>query len=196
MIDSQLINDSRFEIETGEISLFDSLKYILGGDATFTLLSVISGTRFTYRCSQSVEYVDNKPVKKDMFFLNVLTGPNNQTDFKYACVIDKTNNPNFYTLRFTKKSNMTAEAPSMVAINAVLNILQSSVQHINSFRKKLKIYHDGTCSNCGRKLTDPISVAVGRGPICAAAEHKAYALGCKKRGIIIDKKGKKLIYPN
>ena len=49
---------------------------------------------------------------------------------------------------------------------------------------------------CGKKLTDPVSTSTGFGPICNPGAHKAYKAGCKKRGITIDKKAGKLIYPH
>lgn len=193
MTESDIINNSRFELTSGEISLYDSLEYILAGKATFTLLSVNTGKRFTYQCNQVTDYIDNKPVKQDKFFLSLLNGPDNTSDYMYAGMVEKLNGNNFYTLRFTAKSKVTSDAISMKAFILVLDILQSGFQRIENNRSQLKIYHDGNCAKCGRKLTDPISVAVGRGPVCAKMQHKQYALDCKKRNIVIDKKNNVLI---
>lgn len=192
----QIIEDSRFEIETGQISLFDSLNYIMAGDATFTFLSVKTTKRFTFKCEQSKKYDETlkKVVKQDRWFVSVLTGRNNDSDYSYIGTIDSKSN-NKWILRFTAKSKVTKEAPSAIAFNFILDALQNSVSSIDKLRDKLKIFHDGNCSKCGRHLTDPISTAIGQGPICASYEHKSYKQGCKKRGIIIDKENNKLIYP-
>lgn len=192
----QIIEDSRFEIEPGQISLFDSLNYIMGGDATFTFLSIKTDKRFTFKCEQSKKYDETlqKVVKQDRWFVSVLTGYNNDSDYSYLGTIDSKSN-NKWILRFTPKSKVTKEAPSAIAFNFILDALQNSVTSIDKLRDKLKIFHDGSCSKCGKHLTDPVSVAIGRGPICATIEHKQFKQGCKKRGILIDKENNKLIYP-
>lgn len=192
--DEQIIEDSRFEIETGQVSLFDALNYILGGEATFTTLSVKTGKRFTFKCSQLKHY--DKTLKKDMpqemWFVSVLTGPDNNSNYSYIGTIDTKEN-NKWIIRLTKNSKVSKEAPSFVAFQTILDYLQNNVKFINGLLDKLKIYHDGSCSKCGKTLTTPISVSTAFGPVCNPAAHRSYREGCKKRGIIISKD--KLIYP-
>ena len=192
--DEEIIEDSRFEIESGQISLFDSLNYILGGESTFTILSVKTGKRFTFKCSQSKKWNDTlkKEVPQERWFISVLTGSDNNSDYSYIGTIDSKENGK-WVLRLTQKSKISKEAPSYIAFTTILDYLQNSVKFINSLRDKLKIYHDGNCSKCGRHLSDPVSVSVGQGPICNKSAHAQFKAGCKKRGIIIDKKNNKLI---
>jgi hypothetical protein len=192
--DEQIIEDSRFQIEIGQISLFDALNYILGGNATFTTVSINTGNRFTFRCSQLKRFdaTLKKEVAEEMWFVSVLTGPDNDSNYSYMGTISTKEN-NKWIMRLTKNSKIGKEAPSYAAFTTVLNYLQNSVSFIDGLRDKLKIYHDGTCSKCGKTLTTPISVVTAFGPICNPAAHKSYKNGCKKRGIIISKD--KLIYP-
>jgi hypothetical protein len=197
LTDAEIISNSRFEIDYGQISLFDGLAYILGGEAIFSLVSVATGKKFTYKCEQATRWdpKQNKKVPYDRWFLSVLTGPDNNSDYTYAGTIDEKNNIGRWVIRTTTKSGMTAEADSFKAFVAVFDILQSSVERINAYREKLLIYHDGNCSKCGRHLTDIVSVATSLGPVCAPDAHKQFKAGCKKRGIKIDKETNKLIYP-
>ena len=63
LTDAEIISNSRFEIDYGQISLFDGLAYILGGEAIFSLVSVVTGKKFTYKCAQATK-CDNKLNKK------------------------------------------------------------------------------------------------------------------------------------
>jgi hypothetical protein len=194
--DDQIIEDSRFEIESGQVSLFDALAYILGGDACFTTLSIKTGKRFTFKCEQSKKWDNtlNKEVPQDRWFISVLSGPDNNSNYSYIGTIDTKEN-NKWILRLTAKSKVSTEAESFKAITTILDYLQNSVKFIDGLRDKLKVFHDGNCSKCGRHLTDPVSISTSFGPICAPLSHKSFKQGCKKRGIIIDKKNNKLIYP-
>jgi hypothetical protein len=196
LTDAEIISNSRFETDYGQISLFDGLAYILGGEAIFSLVSVATGKKFTYQCVQATRWDNklNKKVLTERWFLSVLTGPDNNSNYTYAGTIDNKVNEK-WVIRTTEKSGMTAEADSFKAFVAVLNILQSSVEIINAYREKLLIYHDGNCSICGKHLTTIVSVSCSMGPVCAPEAHAQFKAGCKKRGIKIDKETNKLIYP-
>lgn len=195
----QIVDDSRFGLERSQVSLFDALAYILGGEATFTALSIPTGNRFTFQCNRAKVW--NPATKKDewqnRWFVKVLTGPNNNTDYTYMGTIDSINPvTNKWYIRQTKKSGVGTDALSWKSFDYILERLQNGFDYINILLPIIKIYHDGNCSMCSRKLTDIISVTTGFGPICNPGAHKAYKAGCKKRGIIIDKKNNKLVYPN
>jgi hypothetical protein len=184
-----IIEDSRFSIESGQISLFDSLKYILGGEAIFTIFPIKQGIKYVFKCNRLITKEGNKEIKHNRWFLNLLTGPDNTKDFTYVGTIDYVESkiPNVLTLRITAKSGMTADAPSYKLFDNLLYNLQCVPEHIATLTDRIKVYHDGSCSMCGRPLTDIVSVAVGRGPVCAPDEHKSYKAGCKRRGIILPK---------
>lgn len=179
----QIISNSRFDKESAEISLFDVLEHILGGYSVITLHSLKTGVKFTYRIEQMVDYVHGKPVKKDMYYLNLKTGPDNYTDYSYAGVIQKNNNK--WAFRFTKKSNMTEDSLGVTIFVMLLSKLQQNFEVLNTLRTSLKVYHDGSCGKCGKSLTDIISVNTGFGPVCSPHIHKAYKAEAKRRGIKI-----------
>ena len=195
----QIVEDSRFDLEKGQVSLFDALAYILGGEATFTALSIATGKRFTFKCDRAKEW--NQSTKKeewqDRWYVKVLTGPDNTYNYTYMGTIDtRQSGSNKWYIRQTKKSGIGEEATSWKSFDYIIDKLQNGFDYINdTLSTKIKIYHDGTCSICSKKLTDIVSVSTGFGPICNPGAHKAYKAGCKKRGIIIDKKAGKLIYP-
>lgn len=195
----QIVDDSRFGLEKSQVSLFDALAYILGGEATFTAVSIVTGRRFTFKCDRSKKWnnATNKEEWQDRWFVKVLTGPDNNSNYTYMGTIDTRDvSSNKWYIRQTQKSGVGTDAMSWLTIVYILDKLQNGFQFINDrLSKEIKIYHDGTCSICSKKLTDVISVITGFGPVCNPGAHKAYKAGCKKRGIIIDKKAGKLIYP-
>jgi len=193
----EIINDSRFNKEASQISLFDTLKYILGGadrGATITVFSIKLGEKYVYQIKQCFEYAKedkfkNHPIKINRYFVYLLTGPNNEEDFTYIGTIDTNESKtNILSLRTTTKSHITEKAPAFTLFKYLLNELQCEPKYIVNLMNRVKVYHDGHCSICGRKLTDIISSNISMGPICAPELHKAYKLECKRRGIILPKK--------
>ena len=126
--------------------------YILAGDARFTLVSKRTGQRFTYR----VEHVEGTEMfPGDKWFVSVLTGPNNSEDYTYAGTIFASGK-----FRHTRNSKIDATAPSFVAFDWAW-------RNIERLDGRVEVWHLGCCSRCGRDLTDPESIAIGLGPICA-----------------------------
>src|SRR5579863_8604754 len=83
-----------------------AMKYILAGKAFVTFRSLASGTRFTYK----IELADKRqPNDPDAYFVNVLTGPDNWTNYKFIGMI-------FEGKKFvrSKKSKIAETAPSVV----------------------------------------------------------------------------------
>ena len=195
----QIVDDSRFSLEKSQVSLFDALAYILGGEATFTAVSIVTGNRFTFQCNRQKKWsnISKKEEWQDRWFVSVLTGPDNNSNYTYIGTIDNCCPvSNKWYMRQTLKSGVGIDAVSWKTFVYILDKLQNGFDFINDrLSKEIKIYHDGTCSMCGKKLTDPVSTSTGFGPICNPEAHKAYKAGCKKRGIIIDKKAGKLIHP-
>ncbi len=128
----------------------DQNDFIFGGKAVFTLRSIKTGVRFTYKVTASK---DGK-----VFFVSVLTGSNNETDYSYMGIIPgdcqamgKAN------LRATAKSRITPAAPSFRALQWALGNLGSPA---------MEFFHEGRCCRCARRLTDPESITIGMGPEC------------------------------
>lgn len=121
--------------------------FIRGGNATFTLRSGKTGMRFTYKAALSDD--------GSLYFVSVLTGPDNEADFRYLGII---RGDDFMR---TKKSTIGADAPSHIAfVWTWRKLVQGELPN------QLEIWHEGRCGRCGRKLTVPESVASGFGPEC------------------------------
>lgn len=126
--------------------------FILAGAAIFTLIGATS--RFTYRVSRKDE-----PGRAPVYFVGLLTGANNDTDYTYLGLLDPVTG---YT-RLTRKSRMGADAPAVKAIQWALPRIWAKATMPPSFG----IMHAGKCGRCGRTLTVPESIATGIGPDCA-----------------------------
>jgi hypothetical protein len=129
--------------------------FILAGNATVTLVSGKTGTRFTYRV-RSPEKIEN------LHFVSVLTGSSNENDYSYLGTI-------FSAKEFAhgKKSKIGKDATSARAWAWAWNYLSKGQLPPNC-----EVWHDGRCGRCGRKLTTPESVAKGLGPECSKKVEK------------------------
>lgn len=127
----------------------DLKRFMLAGNAVFTVVSGKTGTRFTYKV-RAPEDATN-----DIRFVSVLKGPNNETDYGY--------------LGFIKggkyvhgvKSKIGADAPSAKAARWVC---QRTVE--GQPIAGVTVFHEGKCGRCGRRLTVPESIESGFGPEC------------------------------
>jgi hypothetical protein len=141
-------------------------RFILGGIAIFTLVSKKSGDRRTFRVRKA-EDVDGSG-RPHGFYVDLLTGPNNTEDYRYLAYmwIDQRNG---LGVKVNKKG-FGAEAFQVFEwlvkrINAACVFGRFDAQV--SFQAQAEFFHAGRCSVCGRTLTDPTSIELGIGPICA-----------------------------
>jgi len=126
----------------------DMLAYVLAGNAVFTVRG--KKERYTYKVRKS----DDGRV----YFVAVMTGPDNETDYVYAGVIrDK-------RFELTKKSKMDFNTPS---VRAFVWFWKNLRDQKGDELAKVEFWHEGRCGRCGRKLTVPASIARGIGPECA-----------------------------
>lgn len=126
----------------------DALAFVYGGKARFTLVSKATGKRYTYRMAKS------KDDTLGLFFASVLTGPNNDTDYKYIG----------YTRGEGLKYGQRGD-PFSSAYKALAWALARL--HAGLMPAELAFWHEGRCAMCARPLTDPVSIARGLGPECA-----------------------------
>jgi hypothetical protein len=146
---AHLAADSSRQLATG-----DALRFILAGNARFTLVSGKTGARFTFRVARA------KDADRRLWFVSVLSGPNNEADFSYLGLIGDDR-----SFRLTKKSRASADAPSVRAFAWTLGRLVGSRDIADA-----QIWHEGRCGRCGRALTVPESIERGLGPECAGKE--------------------------
>lgn len=131
----------------------DALRYMLAGNATVTLASARTGTRYTYRVRAA------KDARGDVtHFISVLTGSDNTRDYSYLGVVGRDG------VRTTQRSTVGPDAPSTRAIQWALRKLQEG-----QLPTELEVHHSGRCGRCGRELTVPESIRTGLGPTCAGA---------------------------
>lgn len=126
--------------------------FALAGNATFTLQGTKS--RFTYR----VAVCKDDPA---LWFVSVLTGADNETNYSYLGTIRAEEAGRRY--RHGRKARIAETAPSAVAFDWFWRKLAG--------RKPLApmtFWHEGRCGKCNRKLTVPESLIRGIGPECAA----------------------------
>lgn len=129
-----------------------ALDFITAGNATFTVKSLKTGVRFTYKVTMP-EDNDN------MLFINLLTGTDNESSYSYIFhLYQKDGVP---MLVHSKKARITEDAPACVAFKYVFyNLLVGKEMPL------VEIWHEGRCGRCGRKLTVPESIDSGYGPEC------------------------------
>lgn len=130
-------------------STADIARFMHAGNATLTLKSEKTGVHYTYRV---------KPNKKqeDRYFVEVLTGPDNGSNYSYLGV-DVGGDALIVGARSRfKKFDPPAEA---------FRFLQRAIKR-GEIPETLKVYHAGRCGRCGRKLTHPESIESGFGPEC------------------------------
>jgi hypothetical protein len=129
-------------------------RFVLAGRATFTISSLKTGARYTYRASKCDA---NNPMD-ERYFVALLTGPDNEGDFTYLGLLNAAG-----TFTLTKRSRMTAEsAPVRAAQFFCEKVLRDGI-----VPNALEVRHEGRCGKCNRKLTVPESIDNGIGPECA-----------------------------
>lgn len=136
-----------------------ALEFALAGDARFTIVSVKTGTRYTFRISlprnKETGAVDRAA---DIKFVGVLTGESNESNFSYMGFIGRDNT--FVPPR-PGKSRISMDAPSAKAFAFFWSYLIRGQLHAG-----IELWHEGKCGRCGRTLTVPESIETGFGPEC------------------------------
>jgi hypothetical protein len=129
--------------------------FILAGNATFTLRSMRTGVRYTYKVVKAEE----RPNAPATWFVKRLFGSDNERDYRYVGFI---RDDQFFVGR-----NVNAEETPVVAIRYYLERCLRGVAVAN-----VEFSHAGRCGRCGRLLTVPESIASGFGPECINRLHE------------------------
>ncbi len=169
------------ELERRLTSSPDILRYILAGNSTFTIRSVETQKRFTFKVvaisrvlgkqhkKGSLQRAKVERENKDKYWVRLLIGPDNETSFIYIGMLEKFSG----ILRFntTTKSFSSVSASEMVKLSpsgGALDFLMRWLQSQPALTPKIEFWHSGRCGMCGKKLTVPESVDRGIGPDCAS----------------------------
>lgn len=141
-----------------------SKDFILAGNATFTIeVGRLKGDNdraphHTFKV-QHVEKSDRYP---ESYFVKLLIGPDNTSDFVYLGKLDSFTGQ----LKVTAKSCRKEDSFEVRLFNRILARVWSG-DHEAYEQHGFKTHHEGRCGRCGRVLTVPESVENGIGPECA-----------------------------
>lgn len=143
-------------VEEGRLtSAADATRFILGGNATFTLKSKATGARFTFRVRKPK---DVDPGRDPVFFVSLMNGPDNESQYAYFGFLRR----GVY-FHGGRKARVAEDAPSAKAFAWAYRALMRG-----EIPAQLEVWHEGRCCRCGRKLTVPESIKSGIGPECAS----------------------------
>lgn len=145
--------------EVGRAHLKDTeaaSNFIFGGNATFTVVSLQTGVRKTYRLVKA-KRKPGSSFASDAYFAHLLIGSDNCNDYRYLGFI------------FPSDDGFKAKPSKNIWGKSALDGLLWVIRNLESGRtlEQAEIWHEGRCGCCGRKLTVPESIASGIGPICA-----------------------------
>ena len=143
----------------GQLKTLETVKtFMLAGNATLTLVSKVSGNRFTYKVRDPK---DDEPRNVSMHFVSVLNGSDNENDFQYIGQVRSGVNGQRY--EHGRKARISCDTPSAKAFNWFAHKILAE----SRLPDNIEVWHEGKCCRCGRKLTVPSSIENGIGPDCA-----------------------------
>ena len=131
---------------------------LTAGNAILTFLNSQTGNRFTFKIVKKDEDKNNL-TENNLFWVKVLTGSDNDSDWTFIGTIFKTKDGTI-TYKHSNKSRIRYSAQSAKVINWLVGIGEGVVPDV------LKVYHNGFCLKCGKTLTVPESIESGIGPKC------------------------------
>jgi hypothetical protein len=186
-----------------QITIQNAGRFALAGNAIITMVrpqrTLINGDtetveverRFTYRI-QRAKPKDGEEDTHRPWFVKVLSGPQNTSDYQYLGTIFSDKFSGGITYRHGRKSKIHEGAASARGIAwFVRNLdrlleLRVRLEKIGLFGReevealiadaekslnRLRFYHEGRCGKCARVLTVPASIELGLGPVCAAGKR-------------------------
>lgn len=142
----------------GEIGKHDRLGYILAGDSIFTIQNIETGNRMTYRVTD-LKRID-KDAERKIWFVKVLAGPDNIKDYTFLGSFQELEDGRII-YKHSVKSKVGIDAQSVKVIRWAIRKIQDG-----TIPDCIKMYHEGYCGRCGRRLTVPESIQNGYGPEC------------------------------
>ena len=118
-------------------------------NGTFTVTSTKSGDHRTFRVRTQKADANFAPGSR---IISLLTGPDNYSDYQgFGFVVDG-------VIHLWRKNN----TPLFRAYAAMLENMMANID-----AGKINVQMATKCRVCNRKLTDPVSIETGIGPICA-----------------------------
>lgn len=129
------------------------LKLLFAGKSTITFKSKATSKHYTFKIRKAPKAFKDER----LFFVSVLNGPDNSSDFAYVGMV------NSETKYFgtTTRSRYTTESTCFKAFDYTLRHII-----IGDYDKTVEVLLSGKCARCGRTLTEPESIKRGIGPFC------------------------------
>jgi hypothetical protein len=150
----------------GRFADVESIKrFIEAGNATVTVVSKKSQSRYTFRFSRPNEadtQLHNQPFATRPVWVSLLAGADNESAYSFMGTIFP--GRCLWEVRRSAKSKVGEEAPSWTAMQW---FVESLYRHPERVLSHADVWHEGRCGRCGRKLTVPASINDGFGPECA-----------------------------
>jgi hypothetical protein len=137
--------------------------FIFAGAAHFTLVSLKTSVRFTYKVRVKKSDIGKVDPSQVTYFINLLRGQDNTTDFTYIGVLRRFPARFFWT---AASGRVSRDAPSFKALMYLLACMAS--KRTGVLGNTLQVWHEGRCGCCRRLLTVDSSIRSGFGPICDA----------------------------
>ena len=135
----------------------DIEKFIFAGNCTFTMFNSRTGKHLTYKVQKLKPHKKKPGTTDDVWFISALTGSNNEDDFAFIGSIRFPNAVCSYN--HSAKAKLPKDDLRSISFAWF-------AQNINALPDSIRVFHEGTCAKCGRKLTVPESVKSGYGPSC------------------------------
>lgn len=133
-------------------SAADMFTFALAGNATLTLVSEKTKTRYTFKVRRPDDAEPGCP-----FFVSVMYGSDNEDEFAYLGTIGADGQ----SYRHGKKSHFHDDDVRHLAFKYFWSNVVGAREP-----PSMEVWHEGRCCKCGRKLTVPESIANGIGPEC------------------------------
>ena len=139
------------ELSTGNLKQEDALKFILGGNALFTVKNIQTEQRFTYKVL--INSKDDQELR-----VYVMNGTDNTKNYWHFGFINFENGmPMFKVYSIHNRDKEYTKWFERLLRNLAIGLIMP----------QFEIWHEGRCGRCGRVLTVPESIMNGIGPECA-----------------------------
>ena len=139
----------------GQLTSIQGIKdFVLAGNATITIRSGATGTRFTFKIRKPKTDGNRSPI----WFVQLMTGSDNENSFEYLGNIRAAGQYDH-----GRKSRITNSSAGARAFNWFWTMVHLGREEVLT---QADVWHEGRCGRCGRKLTVPESVESGFGPEC------------------------------
>lgn len=139
-----------------------SKNFVTAGKATFTIKVAENARKDKEHYTFRVVFKKGDNKFRDTYFVSMLTGPDNTSDYTYVGILDV----NSGVVKTTAKSKISKDSFPLRLLNRTLYRLWRGEEAAIT-NAGFDLYHEGKCGRCGRSLTVPESIESGIGPDCA-----------------------------